>query len=243
MKKYKEYMDEMTREGRITLAVGGILILLVIISVTIFYAKSPHTKSLQRNDKSYSVSKKDAHPESETEKFINKATESVFTQEKTKPVVVPSTQNTQTISSTPSQPVIQNVYASKPQEVKIALIIDQNEYDVENVIKGVCGNVYMITAYVPGPMVLTNSIKALFGDKVFGDFLPGNIIPTYHPLLTFKEVTITNGVARIYLNGKFNSTQMNSCDARLALAQLSETAKYYPTVNRVEIYQNGSLIN
>ena len=118
-----------------------------------------------------------------------------------------------------------------------------NNTTTKNIISGACGDVYMVTAYVPGPQVLTNSLKALFGDKVFGDFMPGNIIPSYHPNLTFKEVKIENGVAKVYLGGSFSGSRKGVCDATLAIAQIKETAKSYPNVKSVEIYQGGEKID
>ncbi len=230
MKRIKEYMNEMTKQGWITFSAIVALVVIIIISGIIFYAKKPNSWPLslfnEKPVKKYNVTARDL----ESDEFIKNAVESQFITEKSE----------NEYATTSSQPVS---YAYKPEEVLIALIIEENEYDVKNIIEGVCGNVYMVTAYVPGPTVLTNSYKALFGDKVFGDFLPGNIIPSYHPKLSFQEVKIENGVAKIYLNGTFGSAHDGACDKQLAIAQLAETAKSYPNVKSVEIYQSGKRVN
>jgi hypothetical protein len=230
MKRIKEYMNEMTKQGWITFSAIVALVVIIIISGIIFYVKNPNTWPItifnDKPEKKFKVTTRDL----DSDTFIEKAVESQFIAEKPK--------NDYAVS-----PTTQVSYAYKPEEVLIALIIEENEYDVKNIIEGVCGNVYMVTAYVPGPTVLTNSYKALFGDKIFGDFLPGNIIPSYHPSLTFKEVKIEKGVAKIYLGGSFSGARKGVCDAELALAQLEETAKSYPNVKSVEIYQDGKKIN
>ena len=230
MKRIKEYMNEMTKQGWITFSAIVALIVIIIICGIIFYVKNPNTWPVtifsDKPEKKFKVTTRNL----DSDTFIEKAVESQFNAEKP----------TSEYAASPSKEVS---YAYKPEEVEIALIIEENQYDVKNIIKGVCGNVYMVTAYVPGPTVLTNSYKALFGDKIFGDFLPGNIIPSYHPSLTFKEVKIENGVAKIYLGGSFSGAREGVCDAELAIAQLEETAKSYPNVKSVEIYQAGKKIN
>lgn len=226
-------MDEMTKQGWITFSAVAALVVIIIVTGTIYYAKKPNAWPLSlfndKPEKTFKVTTRDF----DSENFIKNAVESKFIIEKPK--------SEYAVAPVPSEEEVS--YAYNAEEVQIALIIEENEYDVKNIIEGICGNVYMVTAYVPGPTVLTNSYKALFGDKVFGDFLPGNIIPSYHPGLSFQEVKIENGVAKIYLNGKFGSSYEGACDKELAIAQLAETAKSYPNVTSVQIFQDGKRVN
>lgn len=240
MNRFKEYMKNMTTQGWITTAFIGALVLIAIIgfSVSLIGHSTYRGMVLKKNTPGVTQ-----HVNSDTDNFINKASTNVF--DKNIPANSYSSTNTQVEVKAPTtKPVKAPVtYEAQKHEVKVALIIEQNEYDVKNIIAGVCGNAYLITAYIPGPNVLENSYKALFGDKLFADFLPGNIIPTYHPDLRFKQVVITDGVARIYLTGSFTETQKDSCDKQLAIAQLSETAKSYPNVKSVEIYLGTQIVN
>lgn len=237
----------MTTHGWIAFVTITLLAFIFVTGAVYYYVQNPntwpvsyftHSKDSKSDNKKVVVKSRDIEDD-KTVDLIKRATDAAFSQNNTNT----SNPNTQTSTSEQSpKPAPSISYQYQKEEVKIALIIAKNEYDVKNVISGVCGDVYMVTAYVPGPTVLTNSIKALFGNKVYGDFLPGNIIPTYHPDLYFKDVTIQNGVARIYLTGSF-SKKVGTCDTELAVAQLTETSKYYPTVSSVELYLNGSKIN
>ncbi len=244
MKRIKEYVDDMTTQGWITTAIIGALVIVILIGVFVGLVGKPNKNRFSLKKDIEIVDEKD----SKTDKFIDKASDNVFVKENPIDNYAGTVSNTNsstgyvgTTGSAYTQPFVS--YDAQKQEVEIALIIEENEYDVKNIIEGVCGNVYMVTAYVPGPAVLTNSFQALFGNKIFGDFLPGNIIPTYHPDLTFKDVVITNGVAKIYLGGKFHETQKDSCDTQLAIAQLTLTAKSYPNVKTVEIYLGSKKVN
>lgn len=228
-------MNEMTKEGWMAFSAIAALLVIVIIGFVVYYMKNPDTWPLTMFNDEPVKTQKITLDEYNRDRFIDKATGVIKDKDVEKVV--------ETEYSAPSTGVEEVSYAYKAEEVKIALIIEENQYDVKNIIEGKCGNVYMVTAYVPGPNVLTNSYKALFGDKVYGDFLPGNIIPSYHPNLSFEEVRIENGVAKIYLDGSFSGSREGVCDAELALAQLEETAKSYPSVNSVEIYQDGQKVN
>lgn len=134
-------------------------------------------------------------------------------------------------------------YVNSTQEVQVAVVADvQAQKIIENTKKLSCGSIAFVTTRVTGPAILTNTIQALFEDKILVDFVPGNIIPTYHPDLTFEKVTIDNGVARVYLNGNFGGTHDGWCDASLAIAQITETAKTFPNINSVEVYQGEEKI-
>lgn len=236
MKRIKEFMQNMTTQAWITTAIIGALILVILIGTFITFVGYP-SKNRMASHKNTIPVHSNKEEDSKTDEFIDKATDTIFVKPDTATSYVTNT-------NTYLPPVVPAVsYNAAKQEVQIALIIEENEYNVKNIIEGVCGNVYMVTAYVPGPTILTNSFKALFGDKVFGDFMPGNIIPSYHPDLKFKEVVITNGIAKIYLTGSFTETEKDSCDTALAIAQLTETAENYPNVKSVEIYLGSKKVN
>lgn len=230
----------MTREGWVII-IGSLVIATALIAGAVYYSNNPDAWPLSVFGKEETKGEigKGASKEvltDDTDKFVNDAAKSVFEERESEesdvvPVLVPTNEYSYDATG-------RTGYASWTQEVKIGLIIAENEYDVQNIIAGKCGDVYMVTYRVPGPEVLENSIKALFGDKVFADFLPGNIIPSYHPNLKFKSVVIENGVAKIHLDGNFSGARKGFCDAELAIAQLAETAKSHPSVKGVRIYQD-----
>lgn len=241
MKKIKEYMNEMTKEGWMAFSAIALLVLIFIIGLIIFYVKNPTSWPLTvftaNNEEIIEITDVEVEDEEilteenvDEDDFIN-----IATQYATKDKDQMTNEYSYNVSTVDS-------FASY-QQVKIGLIIKQNEYQIDNIIEGSCGDVYLITAFMPGPAVLTNSLKALFGNTVYADFLPGNIIPSYHPNLTLQNVLIDNGIAKIYLGGTFSGSVNGSCDATLALAQITQTALSYPNVTAVQIFQNGDLIN
>jgi hypothetical protein len=230
----------MTRKGWIIISVVAVLVVLLIAGA-IYYSKNPDAWPMSDRDADeVQVIKR---TDEDGDKHFRIAGKKDFVDEAAKTVFPPKDDISNNIPSDYAYDATGKTgYTSWTQEVKIGLIIAENEYDVKNVISGTCGDVYMVTYRVPGPSVLANSIRALFGDKVFGDFLPGNIIPSYHPNLSFRSVAIDNGVAKIYLNGTFSGSYDGMCDAELAIAQLSQTALSFASVNDVEIYQGSEKI-
>ena len=135
-------------------------------------------------------------------------------------------------------------YVQYTEEVKVAVVVGEAAQKiVGDTLKVSCGQIAFTTTRVAGPTVLTNSLKALFENKITTDFLPGNIIPSYHPKLTLEKVLIENGVAKIYLGGNFDGEKEGLCGASLAIAQITETAKTFESVSSVEIYQGDKKIN
>lgn len=135
------------------------------------------------------------------------------------------------------------IYVNSTQELQVAVIADKTAQDILGNTKEIsCGNIAFVTLRVTGPAVLTNSLKALFEDKVEADFVPGNIIPLYHPELTLEKVVIESGVAKVYLGGNFSGAKDGICDASLAIAQIVETAKAFDSVTSVEIYQGDKKV-
>jgi hypothetical protein len=237
MERYKELVSRMTRQGWVVI-IGSLVIAATLIAAAVYYSSNsgerPDREDV-RGKGEIGMGKSREYLRDDTDKFVNDAAKSIF-EERTK-VPAEEASNEYAYDATGK-----TGYASWTQEVNVGLIIEQNEYDLQNVIAGKCGDVYMVKYRVPGPAVLENSIRALFGDKVFGDFLPGNIIPSYHPNLSFRSVVIEGGIAKIHLDGSFSGTRDGFCDAELAIAQLAETAKSHLMVKGVEIYQGSKKV-
>jgi hypothetical protein len=218
MNKIKELIASITKKAWI---IGGIVLLIVIgAGITVwpfnFFQKDVTTQDISNNEN--------------LEKFVENATEDIFTKED----IINGKYKNDTVSAT--------TYVQNTQEVLIAVVADTDAQKVVDTKKVSCGHLAFVTTRVAHPAVLTNSIKALFENKVDTDFLPGNIIPSYHPDLTLEKVVIENGVAQIYLGGNFSGTHDGWCDASLAIAQIVETAQTFDTVTSVEVYQGDKKV-
>jgi hypothetical protein len=213
MNKIKELITGITKKAWIT---GGIVLLIVIsLSFTVWpfsiFKKELVIKDVQKNEQ------------------IEQSTEHKIQDEFTKENVLNGEYKNDILSAT--------TFVQNTQEVQIAVVADAQTQKMIDTKKVSCGHIAFVTTRVPYPAVLTNSIHALFENKVNSDFLPGNIIPTYHPDLVLEKVVIENGIAKIYLGGNFSGTHDGWCDASLAIAQIAETAKTFETVKSVEVYQ------
>ncbi len=222
MNKIKELIGSITKKAWIIS--GIVLLVIVLLGLTVW----PYNKFLSL------VIRKDFANEntnSEVKEFVQEATQSVFTKDN----VLKGEYKNDVSSAT--------TYVQNTQEVQIAVVIDEAGQKVlGDTTKVSCGHVAYVTTRVAYPAVLTNSLKALFEDKVQADFLPGNIIPSYHPDLTLQKVMIDNGVAKVYLGGNFSGKKDGWCDASLAVAQIVETAKTFPNITSVEVYQGDKKI-
>lgn len=217
MNKIKELIQQITKKG---LIISGIIVLaLLIVGATVW---------------PFQIFKKDDIAEKmnvETEEVVAQATEQSLTRED----VMNGEYKNDVESAT--------TYVNNTQEVQIAVVADRSTQEILGDTKNIsCGHITFVTKRVVGPAVLTNSLKALFEDSVVTDFAPGNIIPSYHPDLVLKDVIIDDGVAKIYLEGSFSGEHDGWCDASLAVAQITETAKVFPSVQTVEVYQGAEKI-
>lgn len=122
-------------------------------------------------------------------------------------------------------------------KIKIALL------DPSQTLAGTeygCDRVVMHERSIPATTApLTAALKELFADRK--PWPPesgkvGNFIGA-QPNLEFDRVSITNGVAQIYLKGQTNLAGV--CDHPRFKAQLESTAKQFSTVTSVEYYLNG----
>lgn len=224
MNRIKEIISKITKQGWII--IGSILVGLIIIAGVIFYVKNPTTWPLSLFTKTQEVEQTEQETIQEVE-----AEEVALTKEE----IIAGQYRNDVASATN--------YVNNTQEIKIAVVIDENQAIISDDKKSIsCGQITFVTYRVVGPAVLTQALRALFNDTVASDFTPGNIIPTYHPELKFEDVQIENGVAKIYLAGTFGGSKDGWCDSSLALAQITETALAFPSVTAVEVYQAGSKI-
>ena len=212
MNTIKELIGKITKKGRI---ISGVIVLILIaVGITIW--------PLSIFKKEVVIEKN----ELKIEETITQITEQVLTKED----IINGKYENDVKSAT--------TYVNNTQEVQIAVVADNDAQKVVGDTTDIsCGHIAFVTYRITGPAVLTNSLKALFENKVITDFNPGNIIPTYHPELTLKNVVIENGIAKVYLEGNFSGEHDGWCDASLAIAQITETAKVFPSVNSVEVYQ------
>ncbi|MEY4440521.1 MAG: hypothetical protein RLY49_147 [Candidatus Parcubacteria bacterium] len=218
MNKIKELIRSITKKGWI---ISGIVLLIVIILGLTVWPLSIFGK---RERSSLEIDKK-------TEEFVQDVTAQVFTKEN---VMNGEYRNDVEGATT---------YVRNTQEVQVAVVADAAAQKVlEDTKKVSCGQIAFVTTRVAYPAVLTNTLKALFENKVAADFTPGNIIPLYHPDLTLQKVMIDSGVAKVYLGGSFNGEKDGWCGASLAIAQIVETAKTFPNVSSVEVYQGDKKV-
>jgi hypothetical protein len=223
--KYIEYIKKIIEKisknnTYLFVALSTILIFLALFFI-IFQDKFPRSFLNKKNEVAEQVN----------DEFIEQAIENVFTRQN----VIRGEYRNDIKSAT--------TYVQNTEEVKVAVVINQNQYLVDNQIQNIsCGTLTFVTIRVTGPAVLTNTLKAMFMGTIATDFMPGNIIPTHHPDLTLEKVLIENGIAKIYLGGNFGGRKDGWCDSSLAIAQISETAKTFSTVKSVEIYQNNTRI-
>ena len=131
------------------------------------------------------------------------------------------------------------LYVQNTKEVKIAVVIDSAEHEINGLEERECGKFAFVTTRVPDkPGIINETLKVMFSDNVITDFMPGNIIPKYPPGLVFDRAVLEAGVAKVYLRGEFGELEGSGCATDLAVTQIKETVEQFDTVEAVEIYQN-----
>lgn len=226
MNRIKEIIGKITKRGWIT--GGSIALGVLIIGTGVFYLKNQNIWPLSMFQDKEVVEEVDEVKD----EFVLQATEDVFTKEH-----VANGEYRNDVSSA-------TTYVRSTDEVKVAMVMNVSQpKNTKKDTKDIsCGQITFVTARVSGLAVLTNTLKAMFAGTIQTDFTPGNIIPTYHPDLILEKVVIENGVAKIYLGGNFGGAQDGWCDSSLAIAQITETAKSFSTVESVEVYQGGKRV-
>jgi len=126
-------------------------------------------------------------------------------------------------------------------KVKIALLANPDLFDYTNNNREACDVVVMVSQTIaPTPQVLNAALAILFTDAFDHGFSPANFIATQENLL-FQGATIENGVANVYLTGSVGPIA-GVCDVPRIETQITETAMQFATVNRVQIYLNGEVL-
>lgn len=124
--------------------------------------------------------------------------------------------------------------------IKIALLDTAGE--AAGTARG-CDRVVLAPRQVPATAaVLTAAMQALFAEEeeqVDGYF---NFIARTNDTLRFVRAEVALGVARIYLTGELTG-MAGVCDDPRAQIQIEETAMQFATVQKVEIYLNGTKTN
>lgn len=87
---------------------------------------------------------------------------------------------------------------------------------------------------------LDGALQALFASNSIGTTSAYNFIAKTKSTLSYNNVTLTNGVAKIYLSGSLSGLS-GVCDDQRAKFQIEDTAKQFPSVQTVELYLNNTL--
>lgn len=104
-----------------------------------------------------------------------------------------------------------------------------------------CDTVVMVNKNITRtPAPLGGALKEIFTSPLEADFSPGNFIATQDKL-SFNEVRIENGVAKVFISGEMGPIA-GDCDADRVKIQIEETAFQFSTVKSVEVYLNGEMI-
>lgn len=109
----------------------------------------------------------------------------------------------------------------------------------EQPVRG-CDEVVFIQEVVPKTSIpLTVALKTLFGyeQSEVGGY--DNFIARVNDNLSFERAEVVNGTAKIYLTGQLTGLA-GVCDDPRAKIQIEETALKFDTVDRVELYLNGT---
>lgn len=232
MERCKEFLRNITKTGWIIISLVIVVILLVIIGILL---SNKGVDLWPFNNSSKEMVVEDEGTEQllqELDRTMESAKDSVLSVED----VLNGKYDNSVESAT--------LYVQNTTEVTVAVVIDNQEYEVEGLEEKECGKFALVKTRVPNnPGIINETLKAIFGDKVVTDFEPGNIIPKYHKDLVFDNAVLEEGVAKIYLRGEFSESEETSCASDLAIIQIEETVKQFETVSQVEIYQNLQKIN
>lgn len=150
--------------------------------------------------------------------------------------IFPTPTPTVTVTPTPTQAT-----SSMTTNLRIALLINPT-YTAPGMPTAGCDAIIFKGVEVPYTLETLNaSMKALFADKTPwppAPDIPGNFVSAQKNL-TFDKVTLSNGVAKIYLKGQVMYAGV--CDDPRLDSQISFTAKQFVTVKSVQIYINNKL--
>lgn len=232
MEKIKDFMNSISKTGWVIVSVVFVVLILLIVG---FLLVKKEGSVWPFNNKSMSVEDSKIQQENllaNIDVSTDKTNDSVFSSED-----VANNSNDNSVEAA-------NLFVKNTKEVQVAVVIDDEGYAVLNSKNLSCGKLAFVSVRVADkPGIINETLKAVFGDKVNTDFLPGNIIPKYHPNLIFDNAILENGVVQIYLRGDFSTLKNGKCDISLAISQITETVKQFSGIKSVEIYQNLNKIN
>ncbi len=127
-----------------------------------------------------------------------------------------------------------------PVHERVSLAVLDTERVTDGKERG-CDYVTFISRDVaPTTAPLTAALQELFvidQERIGGHF---HFLARTNDTLSFDRVTITDGMARVYLTGELSGLA-GVCDNPRARIQIEETALQYETVSDVEIYLNGEV--
>jgi hypothetical protein len=130
--------------------------------------------------------------------------------------------------------------------VKIALIaLDDNGKRGKKI--GCDDSVVLVDRVVPPTtQPLTAAFKALFSLGTH-TIKPTGVNPEFHNSLyevgnttTFEKAEVVNGVAMLYFTGSLGSLVGGVCDSPRVVAQIEETARQFPSVTSIKVFENGT---
>lgn len=233
MERCKEFFRNITKTGWIVISLVIVLILLVIIGV-LLSKKGVDLWPFNNSKEDNLVVDEGINEEfmAGIENTISSSKDTVLSVED----VLEGKYNNSVASAT--------LYVQNTTEVKVAVVIDEEQHQIEGLEQKECGKFAFVTVRVPNnPGIINETLKALFKDNVVTDFMPGNTIVKYNPDLVFDNAVLEDGVAKIYLRGDFGEVEGEGCVTELAITQIEETVKQFDTVNLVEIYLNLEKVN
>lgn len=233
MEKMKEFFRNISKTGWIIISLVIVVILLIIIGV-VMASRGVDLWPFNNN-----VTERLAEESGEQEEFLQNfdrtlesANDAVLSVED----VLSGKYDNSFESAT--------VYVQNTTEVQVAVVIDEEEYEIDTVDASTCGNLVFVSTRVPNkPGIINETLKAMFTDSISTDFLPGNVLANSNPSLVFDNAVLEEGVAKVYLRGEFGNKEGSECVQSLTVSQIEETVKQFDTVVSVEIYQNLQKIN
>ncbi len=142
------------------------------------------------------------------------------------------------VSLTPvaEAPVATGTTAGTPQ-IKIALL----DYTATKpgITRG-CDHVVLVNRTVATTTTpLDTALKTLFALNAQTVDSLDNFLPKTKATLAYDHVTLSGGIAKVYLNGSLSGLA-GVCDDPRAKIQIEETALQFETVKKVELYLNGN---
>jgi hypothetical protein len=126
-------------------------------------------------------------------------------------------------------------------QVRIPVLSSSPLFDYQGGKTAGCGDqiIWVVEDVDPTRSPIITSIEMMFDSEKDYGFEPGNFLASQNAL-SFNEVILENGIAKIYLEGEF--TTEGECDLPRQFIQLEEVALQYYSVDEVEIYLNDELL-